>query len=116
MGKNKRKNDREGIVYSTDNQFDYEYDEQEEAETLPPSRQNLKIMLDRKQRKGKEVTLITGFVGTDDDLKALGKQLKSKCGVGGSVKNGEILLQGDFRDKAIQLLTNEGYKVKKAGG
>lgn len=116
MGKNKRKNDRQGIVYSTDDQFDYEYDEQEEVDTLPPSQQNLKIMLDRKQRKGKEVTLVTGFVGTEDDLKALGKQLKSKCGVGGSVKNGEILLQGDFRDKAMQLLTNEGYKVKKAGG
>ncbi|PSK83868.1 translation initiation factor 1 [Prolixibacter denitrificans] len=116
MGKNKKKNDRQGIVYSTDDQFDYEYNEQEEEETLPPSQQNLKIMLDRKQRKGKEVTLITGFVGAEDDLKALGKQLKSKCGVGGSVKNGEILLQGDFRDKAMQLLTNEGYKVKKAGG
>ena len=116
MGKNKKKQDRQGIVYSTDNQFDYEYDEQEEMETLPPSKQNLKIMLDRKQRKGKEVTLVTGFVGTEEDLKELGKQLKSKCGVGGSVKDGEILLQGDFRDKAMQLLINEGYKVKKAGG
>ena len=116
MGKNKRKQDRQGIVYSTDNQFDYEYDDQEKTETLPPSKQNLKIMLDRKQRKGKEVTLVTGFVGTEEDLKELGKHLKSKCGVGGSVKDGEILLQGDFRDKAMQLLINEGYKVKKAGG
>ena len=115
MGKNK-KNNRSGIVYSTDDQFDYDYDEQEEEATLPPSQQHLKIMLDRKQRKGKEVTLITGFTGAEEDLKALGKQLKSKCGVGGSVKNGEILLQGDFRDKAMQLLINEGYNVKKAGG
>jgi translation initiation factor 1 len=115
MGKNK-KNNRSGIVYSTDEQFDYDYDEQVEEATLAPSQQHLKIMLDRKQRKGKEVTLITGFTGAEEDLKALGKQLKSKCGVGGSVKNGEILLQGDFRDKAMQLLITEGYNVKKAGG
>ena len=112
MGKNNRK----GVVFSTNQEYDYEYDEQEEMETLPPKEQTLRILLDRKSRKGKTVTIIEGFVGTEEDLKDLGKMLKSKCGVGGTAKNGEILIQGEFRDKIITLLQQEGYKTKRVGG
>ena len=104
------------IVYSTNPDFRYEYDQPEEQETLPPAKQDLRVMLDRKNRAGKTVTLITGFTGTNDDLIALSKELKSKCGVGGSAKDGEIMVQGDFRDKIVQLLLQKGYKVKKSGG
>ena len=107
---------RINIVYSTNPDFQYQYDEPEEPTTLPPAQQNLRVMLDRKNRSGKSVTLITGFVGTQDDLTALAKELKTKCGVGGSAKDGEILVQGDFRDKILQMLLQKGYKVKKAGG
>jgi len=112
----KKKKNKIDIVYSTNPDFDYDYDEQEEQETLEPKQQDLRIGLDKKQRKGKSVTLITGFIGTDDDLKDLGKIIKSKCGVGGSVKNQEILIQGDFREKAMNILLDLGYKVKKTGG
>jgi len=111
MGKNKI-----NIVYSTNPEFQYRYDVPEEQATLAPSKQDLRVMLDKKNRGGKSVTLITGFVGTNDDLVALGKELKSKCGVGGSAKDGEIIIQGDFRDKIMQILQVKGYKVKKAGG
>lgn len=111
MAKSKLKN----VVYSTNPNFDYEFDEEEVA-TLPNSQQKLYVSIDRKQRGGKEVTLIEGFVGTENDLKELGKLLKQKCGVGGSVKDNEIIVQGNFRDKIVDLLTADGYQVKKKGG
>ena len=113
----KNKNNRRGIVYSTNPDFQYSYEEQEEQDTLPPQQQQLRVLLDRKKRGGKEVTLVTGFLGPEDDLKELGKFLKVKCGVGGSVKDGEIIIQGDQRDKIVDLLKGEGYsQTKKSGG
>ncbi|MEP2770993.1 MAG: translation initiation factor [Fulvivirga sp.] len=118
MGRKKKDNwkNREGVVYSTSDNFDYDYEGQEEQETLPANQQDLRVQLDKKARGGKQVTLITGFVGTEDDLKDLGKTLKSKCGVGGAAKDGEILIQGDLRDKVMQVLEKEGYKAKRVGG
>lgn len=111
-----KKNKRSGVVYSTNSDYEYEEEGNEEQETLPVEEQLLYISIDRKQRKGKEVTLIEGFIGTDDDLKDLAKQLKSSCGVGGTVKNGEILIQGNFRDKIMLILEKDGYKTKRKGG
>ena len=105
-----------GIIFSTNPNFEYEDDNIHQDETLPPSKQDLRIWLDTKQRKGKAVTLITGYQGTTDDLKELEKSLKNLCGTGGSSKNGEILIQGDFRDKVLTWLIGKGYKAKKAGG
>ena len=111
MAKQQLKN-RVDVVYSTNPDFQYRYDGFEEVETLPPSKQDLRVLLDKKNRGGKSVTLVTGFTGTDADLAVLGKELKSKCGVGGSAKNGEIIIQGDFREKVAQLLKQKGYKVR----
>ncbi len=108
--------ERLGVVFSTSNDFEYDYDGEQEDETLPAKQQDLRVMLDKKQRKGKAVTLVTGFVGSNDDLKSLAKLLKTKCGVGGTSKNGEILIQGDFRKKVLEILRNEGYKAKQSGG
>ena len=113
--KNKQK--RVGVVYSTNPDYDYDYSSNDEQESIVPDQQKLRVAIDRKQRKGKEVTLITGFIGQEDELKALGKLLKSKCGVGGSVKEGEIIIQGNQRDKVVGILLDEGFKhTKKAGG
>ena len=111
----KHKSDKNGIVYSTNPDYAFDYGE-EETITLEPAKQNLRVMLDKKQRAGKKVTLITGFQGSDYDLAALGKELKSACGVGGSVKDGEILLQGDFREKALALFQEKGYTKTKISG
>jgi len=114
MGKKSKKN-RIGVVYSTNPDYDYEH-ESEAVETLPNQQQKLRVMIDRKKRKGKEVTLVTGFVGNADDMKTLGKMLKSKCGVGGSAKDGEIIIQGNNKQKVIDLLKKEGYSQTKGVG
>ena len=111
----KKNSNRIGVVYSTNSDFQYEEIEEFEQETLPNNQQKLYVQLDKKQRAGKQVTLITGFVGTSEDLEILGKELKNKCGVGGSVKNGEILLQGEFRQKVMDYLVQKDYKVKQRG-
>ena len=111
----KKKKGKINVVYSTNPDYDFDA-ESEEMETLNPSEQLLYVSIDRKQRKGKAVTLIEGFIGTDDDLKDLAKMLKSKCGVGGSAKDGEIIIQGEVRDKVMVLLEKENYKTKRKGG
>ena len=110
--KNNDWKDRLGMVYSTNPDFKYDKNDEEEQVTLPKEKQSLRISLDKRNRGGKIVTLITGFVGTDDDLSTLGKLLKVKCGVGGSAKDGEIIIQGDVRQKVTDILSRDGYKIK----
>jgi translation initiation factor 1 len=111
-----KKKEKINIVYSTNPDYQFEFEEEEEVITLPNEQQLLYVSIDRKQRAGKEVTLIEGFIGNDNDLKELAKKLKNKCGVGGSAKDNEILIQGNFKDKIFEILSIEGYKVKKKGG
>ncbi len=113
-----KKNDwkkRDGIVFSTNASFNYEYQQEPVENTSPVNQQQLKVQLDKSMRAGKQVTLVTGFTGKTGDIEALGKMLKTKCGVGGSVKDREIIIQGDHRDKIVQILTKEGYKAKRVG-
>jgi translation initiation factor 1 len=107
--------DRLGVVFSTSDNYDFDYDDQEEEDTLDPKDQRLYVFVDRKQRKGKAVTIVEGFVGLEDDLKELGKTLKTKCGTGGSVKDGEIIIQGDNKKKVYDILLAMGYSVKMKG-
>lgn len=117
MGK-KSKKKRIGVVYSTNDNYDYNFDDDaNEVEDLAPNQQKLRVLIDRKQRRGKEVTLVTGFVGSEDTLKELGKFLKQKCGVGGAAKDGEIMVQGNHREKVVNLLKEKGYtQTKQSGG
>ena len=114
MGKNKKSN-KQNVVYSTNPNFNFETEDDELQETLEPNEQQLRVYLEKKGRGGKSVSVVKGFVGAEEDLVDLGKKLKTKCGVGGSVKDGEIIIQGDQRDKLCAHLSQEGYKVKKAG-
>lgn len=112
----KKGSDKYGFVYSTDPNFQFQNDEEKGAETLPPQQQKLKVRLDTKHRGGKAVTLVEGFVGTEEDLQDLGKKLKNFCGTGGSAKDNEIIVQGDQRDKVLQWLQKNGYKNAKRIG
>ena len=114
--KNKSLSDLGGIMYSTDPSFSYENNNEAEQEVIANNQQDLRVSLDRKNRGGKAVTLVTGFRGSVTELEQLSKMLKTKCGVGGSAKDGEMIIQGDFRDKVVLMLQKEGYKVKKSGG
>ncbi len=113
-----KKNDwknRDGVVFSTNSDYQFNYQKDSEQTALPPQQQNLKVLLDKSGRAGKQVTLVTGFIGKTADLEVLTKLLKTKCGVGGSAKEGEILIQGDARAKIAELLAKEGYRVKRVG-
>ncbi len=112
---NKNKKNRTGVVYSTNEDYSYDYDENQDQPTLANNLQKLKVHLER-YKGNKAASVVKGFEGTEEDLKALAKKLKSSCGVGGSAKNGEIIIQGDHRDKIIAILQEDGYQAKKAGG
>ncbi len=113
--KQNKHNTLHNIVYSTNKEASFDIPD-EQAATLPPNRQDLRVMISKKGRGGKIATVVVNFIGSEEDLEALGKELKVKCGVGGAVKDGEIILQGDKRDKALEYLLSKGYKAKKAGG
>ena len=115
MSKKDKNKGSGGYIYSTDPGFNFNESESFD-QSIPPNQQDLRVMLDKKNRSGKAVTLITGYLGKEDDLITLGKHLKTKCGSGGTVKDGEILIQGDFRQKILQILLSEGYKAKQSGG
>lgn len=108
--------DRLNVVYSTNPDYEYTVEHEEETETLPPQQQRLRVQIERKNRGGKVVTLISGFMGTKEDLRELEKALKNKCGVGGSSKNGEILIQGDFKEQIVNFLIQKGYTQTKPKG
>ena len=112
MGNKNDKKERINVVYSTNPNYQYEYNQEEEQETLAPEKQHLRVTLDSKQRKGKTVTLVQGFVGTEEDLKELAKLLKNKCGVGGSVKDGEIIIQGEVKEKVLTILRDNKFRAK----
>ncbi|MBL6667762.1 MAG: translation initiation factor [Crocinitomicaceae bacterium] len=112
----KNKKNRINVVYSTNPDFQFEEENNGVEETLPASQQSLYVSLDKKNRGGKAVTIVEGFMGLEEDLKGLGKELKSKCGVGGSAKDGVILIQGNFVEKIHTMLISKGYKAKKKGG
>lgn len=118
MGTQKHKGQKftQGVVYSTNPDYKYANNEVVEPKTLPPQQQDLRIMLDRKLKGGKKATLVTGFVGASADLSDLAKQLKNLCAAGGSVTEGDILVQGDFKQKIMEVLQKKGYKVKLSGG
>jgi translation initiation factor 1 len=116
MSKNKKSQSDFNFVFSTNSDFQPNQEDGTPEETLAPNQQKLRVMIDRKKRKGKDVTLVVGFEGSEDDLKELGKHLKSKCGVGGSVKNYEIIVQGNQKDKVVKLLLEKGYSQTKGAG
>ena len=115
MGK-KGKNTRIGVVYSTNDDYDYSHKGDHQEETLPKNEQELTVHIEKKGRGGKAVVLVKGFVGNNDDLDELAKLLKKKCGVGGSAKDGEIIIQGDDRPQVMKVLEKEGYSTKRVGG
>ena len=112
MSKKNNPRNAVGVVFSTNPDFEYQYDDAPQAETLPPTAQKLRVRMERSGRGGKTVTVVSGFIGTDDDLDELGRTLKTKCGVGGSVKDGLIIIQGDFRERVVALLQALGYPAK----
>jgi len=116
MGKNKKSKERVNVVYSTNSDYSYESEDDSEQETLPPNEQVLRVYIEKKGRGGKTASVLKGFIGSDEDRNDLSKMIKASCGVGGSVKDGEIIIQGDQRDKIVKLLSAKNYGIKKAGG
>jgi translation initiation factor 1 len=116
MGKNKKSKERVNVVYSTNSDYSYESEDDSEQETLPPNEQVLRVYIEKKGRGGKTASVLKGFIGSDEDRNDLSKMIKASCGVGGTVKDGEIIIQGDQRDKIVKLLSAKNYGIKKAGG